>query len=367
MNYDSLLRKPVRKLPVYQPGRPIELVARELGLDPRKILKLASNENPLGPSPAAVKAARDAMRDVWLYPDNNGYQLVRALERKFGLTADCHTLAAGSNEVFYLLCDLFVEPGVEVVMGEYAFVSYLIATTLAGGTPVRVPMPEFKHDLNAMASAITDRTRLVFLPNPNNPTGTSVPAAAVEDFVRGLPEHVVFCYDEAYREYEDDALDVVRLIGEGHRIVATRTFSKIHGLAGMRIGYAMSDPALARLLNAVRPPFNTGIPAQAAALAALDDEDWIQRSREANQAGMRQLEKGFAELGLSFVSGCGNFILVAFADADNVNRQLMQNGIIVRPLKGYDLPDHLRITVGTEPQNARLLQTLSQILSTELS
>ncbi len=366
MNYQSLLRQTISKLPVYQPGRPIEVVARERGLDPASILKLASNENPLGACPAAVEAAARALKDAWLYPDNSGYSLVRALSESLGIADDQFTLAAGSNEIFYLLCDLLVEPGVEVVMGEYAFITYQIATILAGGTPVKVPMPDYTHDLDAMAAAITERTRLIFLPNPNNPTGSRVPAAAVEAFVRGLPEHVVFCYDEAYREYEDAPLDVVKLLAEGHKLIATRTFSKIYGLAGMRIGYGVSDPELARLLNSVRPPFNTSIPAQAAAIAALKSPNWVELSRENNRAGLKQLAQGFDKLGLEYVPSHGNFILVRFEKADTVNEQLMKTGIIVRPVKGYDLPNHLRISVGTEPQNARLLETLSRILSMEL-
>lgn len=366
MNYESLLRSSISKLPVYQPGRPIEVVARERGLDPAKVLKLASNENPLGACPVAIEAAKKALSDAWLYPDNSGYSLVKALSEVLGMADEHFTLAAGSNEIFYLLCDLLVEPGVEVVMGEYAFITYQIATILAGGTPVKVPMPDYKHDLEAMASAITERTRLVFLPNPNNPTGTRVSAKAVEAFVRGLPEHVVFCYDEAYREYEDAPLDVLKLIKEGYKIVATRTFSKIYGLAGLRIGYSISDPELARLLNSVRPPFNTSIPAQAAACAALNSPDWVELSRQNNLSGLKQLADGFKQLGLEFVPSHGNFVLVRFEKADTVNEQLMKTGIIVRPVKGYGLPNHLRISVGTEPQNVRLLETLSRILSMEL-
>lgn len=366
MNYESLLRPPISKLPVYQPGRPIEVVARERGLEPAAILKLASNENPLGACPAAVEAATKAIKDAWLYPDNSGYSLVRVLADTLGISDDQFTLAAGSNEIFYMLCDLFVEPGVEVVMGEFAFITYQIATILAGGTAVKVPMPDYTHDLDAMAKAVTERTRLVFLPNPNNPTGSRVPAEAVEAFVRSLPGHVVFCYDEAYREYEAAPLDVTQLLAEGHKIVATRSFSKIYGLAGMRIGYGISDPELARLLNSVRPPFNTSIPAQAAAMAAFKSPDWVELSRESNRCGLKQLEQGFRKLGLEFVPSHGNFILVRFEKADTVNEQLMKTGIIVRPVKGYGLPHHLRISVGTEPQNARLLETLTRILAMEL-
>jgi histidinol-phosphate aminotransferase len=363
MKLESLLNPQIEALPVYQPGRPIEVVARELGLDPRTVIKLASNENPLGPSPAAIEAGTRALREVGLYPDNGGFALVQALAERLAMPPEALMLAAGSNEVFYRLCDLFVRPGVEVVMGTQAFVTYRIATLLAGGEAVRVPMPGFTHDLEAMRAAITPRTRLVFLPNPNNPTGTRVPAAAVLAFAASLPEHVVFCYDEAYAEYEDAPADLRPLIAEGRKIVATRTFSKIHGLAGLRIGYGYGDRGLVARLNQVRPPFNTGNVAQACALAALRDEDWVRHSREVNTAGLHQLGAGLGALGLEFVPSHGNFVLVRVPEASTVCADLQRRGIIVRPLAGYDLPDHLRISVGTAPQNARCLEALSASLN----
>lgn len=361
MPIEHLLRESVRSLPVYQPGKPIEVVARELGLKPSEIIKLASNENPIGACPAALEAIPRAMKDLWLYPDNSAWQLSGVLAEKLAVKRDQITLGAGSNELFYLLCDLFVESGIEVVMGAQAFISYKIATLLAGGTPVCVPMPDYTHDLDAMREAVTEQTRLVFLPNPNNPTGTRLPAQEVEAFARSLPEHVVFCYDEAYREYDPDPLDVVRLIDEGLPIIATRTFSKIYGLAGLRIGYGISSRDLAARLNSVRPPFNTSSLAQAAAVAALGDEDWVRHSSEANRQGIGQLGAGFDALGLEWVSSTANFVLVRFENSSKVADTLQQTGIIVRPLKGYDLPDHLRISVGTEPMNARLLEALSRL------
>jgi histidinol-phosphate aminotransferase len=363
IDYSTLVRSQIGQLPVYQPGRPTELLARERGLDPACILKLASNENPLGACPAAVEAAQRALTgSAALYPDNSGYRLVSALCDKYGWQPEQLTLAAGSNEIFYLLCDLLVEPGVEVVFGAQAFISYRIATQLAGGTPVAVPMPDYCHDLAAMRAAITPRTRLVFLPNPNNPTGSRLPAAHVAKFVADLPRHVVFCYDEAYREYDDDPLDIDALLADGHPVIATRTFSKIYGLAGLRIGYGVSDRRLAALLNAVRPPFNTSVVAQAAACAALADDGWVATSRGINTAGLRQLEKGFSELGLEWVPSAGNFILVRVPKAPMVFDALQNSGIIVRPVTGYDLPSHLRISVGTEPQNARLLAAMATII-----
>lgn len=362
MDYTSLLNPQIGRLPVYEPGRPIELVAKEFGLEPAEVIKLASNENPLGSSPMALEAATKALRDVWLYPENSAYFLSQELAEFHDLAPEAFTMAAGSNEIFYLLCDLFVRPGVEVVMGEHAFISYLIATVLAGGTPVRLPMPDLVHDLGAMRAAITERTRLVFLPNPNNPTGSRVDNGSVLEFARSLPEHVIFCYDEAYAEYETNPVDLRPLIREGRKIVATRTFSKIYGLAGLRIGYGMSDPALAKLLNAARPPFNTSQVAQAAASAALRDTEWVVRSRTSNARGLQQLAEGFDRLGLRHVPSAGNFVLVEVPEAATVFSRLQETGIIVRPVAGYGLPNHLRVSVGTEAQNARALQRLEEIL-----
>ena len=280
---------------------------------------------------------------------------------KFGFSAGQITLAAGSNEIFYRLCDLFAEPGVEVVVGEYAFISYRISALLAGATVVPAPMPGLRHDLDAMLDAVTPRTRLVFLPNPNNPTGTGLPAAEVERFARSLPEWVVFCYDEAYAEYEADTLDVQGLIADGVKIIGTRTFSKIHGLAGLRIGYGYSSPGLAELLNRVRPPFNTGSLAQVGAIAALNDDDWVRKSRAANDTGRRQLREGLEKLGYPTSGEHGNFLLFSTGDAAQLCQSLQQMGVIVRPLAGYGLPDHLRVSIGSEPGNARFLDALAKL------
>lgn len=362
MKLDALLNPQIETLPIYQPGRPIEVVAAELGLDPAGVIKLASNENPLGPSPAAIEAGARALREAGLYPDNGAFRLVQTLAERRGVDPDQIVLGAGSNEIFYRLCDLFVRPGVEVVMGAQAFVTYRIATLLAGGETVRVPMPGFQHDLEAMRAAITERTRLVFLPNPNNPTGTRVPADAVLAFARSLPEHVVFCYDEAYAEYESSPADLRPLMAEGRKVIASRTFSKIYGLAGLRIGYGYGERGLIARLNQVRPPFNTGSVAQACALAALADDGWVERSRQVNTAGLAQLSSGLAVLGLEVVPSVGNFVLVRVPRASSVFLELQRHGVIVRPLAGYDLPDHLRISVGTAPQNTKCLEALREVL-----
>ena len=362
MKYTDLIRKPIASLPVYQPGKPIELLAREKGVPFNSIIKLASNENPVGSPPGCTRAVRECAANMALYPENSGHELVKAICGKYGFSADQLTLGAGSNEIFYLLCSVFADQGVEVVVGEYAFITYKIAALLAGAEVVSVPMPDLQHDLDAMLAAVTERTRLVFLPNPNNPTGTAVDADDVEAFVRRLPEWVIFCYDEAYAEYEDSALDVRKLISEGYRIIGTRTFSKIYGLAGLRIGYGYSSPELAGLLNSVRPPFNTSSIAQAAAIAALRDDKWVHDCRAVNTAGRRQLQEGLKDLGLSYSGDKGNFVLFSLENAEQTYHALQQMDVIVRPLTGYGLKNHLRVSIGTEPQNERFLQSLAAVI-----
>lgn len=362
MKYSDLTRDPISTLPVYQPGKPIELVAREMGIPFESIIKLASNENPLGSPPAAVEAVRQACGNMALYPENSGHELVHALSRKNGFSPEQITLGAGSNEIFYLLCDLFAGPDAEVLVGEYAFISYRISAMLAGAKVVSVPMPGLAHDLDAMLESVTPRTRLVFMPNPNNPTGTGMDPSDVGRFARSLPEWVVFCYDEAYAEYEDDGLDVQGLIQDGIKIIGTRTFSKIYGLAGLRIGYGYSDPELASLLNSVRPPFNTSTLAQIAAVAALEDDDWVLHSRQVNSAGRDQLVDGLQQLGFSTTGDKGNFVLFSLENAASISKSLQAMGVIVRPLAGYGLPDHLRVTIGSEAENARFLEALTQVI-----
>ncbi len=362
MKFSDLTRDPISSLPVYQPGKPIELLAREKGIPFNSIIKLASNENPLGSPAGAIKAVRESAANMALYPENSGHDLVQALCVKNGFEPNQLTLGAGSNEIFYLLCDLFADADTQVVVGEYAFISYRISAMLAGAQVVPAAMPGMRHDLDAILDAITEQTRLVFLPNPNNPTGTALPVADIDRFARQLPEWVVFCYDEAYAEYEDQSLDVQGLIRDGVKIIATRTFSKIYGLAGLRIGYGFSDPALAGLLNSVRPPFNTSTVAQAAAIAALKDDAWVARSRRVNSLGREQLREGFEGLGLSSFGEQGNFVLFSLENAEQIFHSLQEMDVIVRSLAGYGLKDYLRVTIGTEEQNERLLEALGRLL-----
>ena len=368
MTYRELVKKSVSSQPVYEPGRPIEVVAKAFGLDPAKVLKLASNENPLGPSPKAMVAAQKALQSVALYPENNAFFLKEELAARLQLSPDQIIVGHGSNEIIGFLGQAFVERGTEVVMGEHAFISYKLTTLLHGGRVVEVPLVDFRHDLEAMARAITGKTRLVFLPSPNNPTGTSNTREQIFSFVQKLPEHVIFCFDGAYEEYLEEANDLRPLISAGKKVICLRTFSKIYGLAGLRIGYGYADPELIEILNQVRPPFNVNSVAQAAALSALHDHSFVEESRRMNKAGMQQLRKGFAGLGLDTVPSTGNFFLVKLGErASRAFNFLQKRGIIVRPLLGYALPDYLRITVGTAAQNQTLLAAFAAFLEEPVS
>ncbi|HLP09400.1 MAG TPA: histidinol-phosphate transaminase [Opitutaceae bacterium] len=359
MNLNDLAQRHVMSQPVYEPGKPIEYVARELGLDPATIVKVASNENPLGPSPLAVKAARAALKETQLYPDGGCVRLRDKLAAKLGLAPAQIAVGNGSNELLELLGHAFLGAGDEVVMGNPAFIVYKLVTMLFGAKPVEVPLVEHKHDLRAMAAAITPRTKLVFLACPNNPTGTANTEAEILEFVRALPDHVVFVLDEAYAEYVENPPDLRPLIAEGRKVICLRTFSKIYGLAGFRVGYGYAPAELIALLNRVRQPFNVNSLAQEAAIAALDDEAFVRRSRRVNAAGLKQLTKGFKKLGLEVAPSAANFLLVKVGDGDAVFQLLQKAGVIVRPVRGYGLPEWVRVTVGTRAQNERLLALLA--------
>ena len=350
--------------PVYQPGKPIADVAREFGLDPGGIDKLASNENPLGPSPKAVAAAAAALQSLNLYPDGSCWDLTGKLAGRLQVGRDQLVFGNGSNEVLELVAHVFLAPGTEAVMGQHGFVVYKLATLLMGAKPVEVPMPGFAHDLPAMRAAVTSRTRVVFLASPNNPTGTAHTQAELVGFVRSLPEDVLFVLDEAYAEYQEPAPDLRPLIAEGRPVLCTRTFSKIYGLAGLRIGYGFTRPDIAALMHRARAPFNINSLAQVAAVAALDDAEFVQRSREVNRAGLRQLEAGFRELGLVWVPSQANFILVQVPDGARAFAFLQAHGTIVRPFG--TLPNHVRITVGTSAQNERCLANLRAYLESRV-
>jgi histidinol-phosphate aminotransferase len=358
MNLESLANPPVLTQPVYEPGKPIEHVARELGLDPAAIIKLASNENPHGPSPRAVAAAKHALEEGQLYPDGGCFALRHRLAREWGLDAGQFVIGNGSNEVIELLGHAFLSPGDEVVMAEPSFVVYKLVTLLFGARPVEVPLREWRHDLPRMAAAVTARTKLVFVCSPNNPTGTANTEAELLEFARALPEHVVAVFDEAYADYLQPPPDLRPLIVEARPVICLRTFSKIYGLASLRIGYGRAGAEMCALLNRVRQPFNVNAIAQAAALAALDDREFAERSARDNCSGLAQLERGCRELGLEVVPSVANFMLVRVGDGTAVFEALQRRGVIVRPVKSYGLDDWVRVTVGTREQNDRLLAEL---------
>lgn len=362
MNLDAIVRPSVLTQPVYEPGKPIEYVARELGLDPDGIIKLASNENPFGPSPRAVEAAGRALRQGQLYPDGGCYELRLKLAARHGLAPEQFVVGNGSNEIIELLGHVLLGPGDEVVMGDPAFVVYKLVTLLFGARAVEVPLRDWKHDLPALAAAVTPRTKLVCVCSPNNPTGTANTAEEIVAFVRCLPEHVVAVIDEAYVEYLSAPPDLTPLVREGRKIVCLRTFSKIFGLASLRVGYGYGAPELIALLNRVRQPFNVNAIGQAAACAALEDREFTDHCASETRAGLADLQRGFAALGLEWVPSVANFLLVRVGDGMAAFEALQRRGIIVRPVRSYGLPEWIRVTVGTREQNERLVSELGRWL-----
>lgn len=363
MSIDQFANRFVCDLVAYEPGKPISETARELGLDPAQIVKVASNENPLGPSPLAVAAMREALDEAHIYPDGGGYKLRSAVAESVGMDLANVVLGNGSNEIIELLCHTFLNKDAELIAAEHAFVVYKLMATLFGAKYIDVADPDFIHDLDGMADAITENTRLVFIANPNNPTGTMVDQAAIDRFMALVPEHVVVVFDEAYIEFPKNAPDTLRYVREGRNVCVLRTFSKIHGLAGLRIGYGLAPENLAKLLQKARQPFNANSIAQAGALAALADADHVARTRAINREGMDFYEKAFVERGLETVPSHANFLLVKVGDGDRVFREMLAQGVIVRAMSGYKLPDWVRISIGTPEQNRRCLEVLDAVLA----
>lgn len=363
MSIWDLANPQLRDLVSYEPGKPIEDVARELGFAPSQIAKLASNENPLGPSPKAVEAMRQAVSSVHLYPDGGGWKLRTAIAEKFGFARENVVLGNGSNEIIELVGHAFLRPGMNIVAADHAFVVYKLMATLFGAETKEVPDPDFIHDLDAMADAIDPQTREVFIANPNNPTGTLVSEAQIDRFMDRVPEHVIVVFDEAYYEFLANPPDTLKYVREGRNVVVLRTFSKIQGLAGCRIGYGLAPTQLAEVLQKCRQPFNANAVAQAAALAGLGDEDHQQRTRELTWEGLAFYESRFRELGLDYVPSHANFVLVKVGDGARVFSEMLKRGIIVRAMGGYKLPEWIRISVGTPSQNERCIQTLREVLS----
>lgn len=359
----------VRELTPYQPGKPIEELEREYGLS--GVIKLASNENPLGPSPDVLKAISDNLSELSRYPDGNGFILKQALSKRFELDPARITLGNGSNDVLELIARAFVTPDNEVIFSQHAFAVYPLVTRAIGARAVVTPAKEWGHDLDAMANAMTDRTRLVFIANPNNPTGTWLYKQALYDFLKLVPSHVLVVLDEAYFEYASDPVmglaqypDGQQWLSEFPNLIVTRTFSKAYGLAGLRVGYAVSHPDVADYLNRVRQPFNVNHLALAAATAALTDRAHLQRGVALNAAGLQQYYAAFDRLGLDYIPSAGNFVTVRVGAAAGINEQLLRRGVIVRPVANYELPEHLRISIGSEKENRRCIEALEAIVQT---
>lgn len=359
----SLVNEGVRGLTPYQPGKPIEELERELGLS--HIIKLASNESPLGPSPKARAMALVGLDELSRYPDGSGTDLRAALADIHAVAGECLTLGNGSNDVLELIARLFVSSEHEVVFAEHAFAVYPLVTRAMGARAVEVPARDRGHDLAAMADAISERTRLVFIANPNNPTGTWNDAEALEGFLSAVPEDVIVVVDQAYAEYVDEPNypDCITWLARYPNLIVTRTFSKAHGLAGLRIGYGVSSAGIADLLNRVRQPFNVNSLALAAAHASLEDDEHLQRSTGINRSGLVQLRAGFDAMGIEYIPSVANFLCFAVpGDAGDVYTALLHEGIIVRPVASYGLPRHLRVTVGLEDENTRFLEALKKII-----
>jgi histidinol-phosphate aminotransferase len=364
----------VRAIAPYQPGKPISELAREMGLNEADIVKLASNENPLGISPKAREAITGALDELALYPDGNGFELKSAIAAKLGVELNQIVLGNGSNDVLELVARAFLAPGTSAVYSQHAFAVYPLATQATGAAGIEVPALDFGHDLAAMRAAIRADTRVVFIANPNNPTGTLLAADALHAFLKSVPEQVVVVLDEAYGEFldADRQAPAVAWVAAFPNLVLTRTFSKAYGLAGLRVGYALAQADLAGMLNRVRQPFNVNSLALTAAAAALNDADFIAESKRVNDAGMAQLIDGFHRMRLDFIPSFGNFVCVNVGrsakvgseakPANIVFQELLKRGVIVRPVGNYGMPEHLRISIGLPAQNARFLAVLGEIL-----
>lgn len=355
----------VRAIAPYQPGKPISELARELNLEPESIIKLASNENPLGVSPLAMAAMQQAIADLARYPDGNGFELKQAIVKTFGVSMLQVVLGNGSNDVLDMAARAFLSPGVEAIYSQHAFAVYPIATQTIGAKGIEVPAKHFGHDLDAMLKAVTAQTRMVFIANPNNPTGTLLRGEELLRFLRAVPASVIVVLDEAYNEYLEPGLktDSIGWLAQFPNLVVTRTFSKAYGLAGLRVGYALGHPDVIDLMNRVRQPFNVNSISLAAAAAALEDIDFVRRSYELNATGMGQITQGLEKLGLSYIPSFGNFISVNVGDAAKVFQQLLRRGVIVRPVAGYGMPNHLRVSTGLESENQRFLDALKASLA----
>lgn len=372
MNLCDFVPENIQSIQPYQPGKPIAELAREMNLDENSIIKLASNENPLGVSPLALDAMVTALQDIALYPDGSGFELKAALSHCYEVTPEQIVLGNGSNDVLDLAVRIFLKPGASAIYSQHAFAVYPLVIQISGADGIEVPARDYGHDLPAMLDAIQPETRMVFIANPNNPTGTLSSTEDLYQFIERVSRDTLIVLDEAYYEYlpEMNKSNSIEWLKEFPNLVVTRTFSKIYGLAGVRVGFAIAHPDVADLMNRVRQPFNVSSLGLVGALAALDDNEFVQKSYALNRAGMLQLSDGFRKLSLEFIPSSGNFISFRVsdhaADTPKVYQSLLRQGVIVRPLGIYQMPHHLRVTIGLAAQNERFLNALKNALG-ELS
>jgi histidinol-phosphate aminotransferase len=366
MNICDLAPEYIRAIQPYQPGKPISELAREMGLDDRAIIKLASNENPLGPSPLALEAMAQTLEGVSLYPDGSGFELKAALSKRYGISSDQIVLGNGSNDVLELAARVFLKPGASAVYSQHAFAVYPLVTQAVGASGIKVPALKYGHDLDAMLDAITPETRVVFIANPNNPTGTLLAAGDLLQFLQRVSPDVLVVLDEAYNEYLPDTAkaDSITWLNRFPNLLITRTFSKAYGLAGIRVGFGLVSQEVAGLMNRVRQPFNVNSIGLVAAVAALGDVEFVKRSYALNWAGMMQVTTGLRRLSIEYIPSYGNFISfrVKRGNAGAIYQSLLRQGVIVRPIGIYEMPEHLRVTIGLESQNQKFLQSLEVAL-----
>lgn len=364
MNLCDFAPEYIRSIQPYQPGKPIAELAREMGLDESRVIKLASNENPLGASPLALDAMINALHDVALYPDGSGYELKAALSKRYGVNPNQIILGNGSNDILDLAARVFLKPGAAAVYSQHAFAVYPLVVQMIGANGIPVPARDYGHDLPAMLDAVTPETRIVFIASPNNPTGTLSSTDDLLRFMERVSRDVLVVLDEAYNEYlpEANKADSIKWLKQFSNLLITRTFSKVYGLAGVRVGFGLTHPDVANLMNRVRQPFNVSSIGLVGALAALQDAEFVQKSYALNRTGMLQLTDGFRKLGIEHIPSYGNFIsFLVQGDATNttkVYQTLLQQGVIVRPLGIYEMPHHLRVTIGLESENKRFLESL---------
>ena len=368
INLKKLATAGVQLLQAYQPGKPLDELERDYGIT--DAVKLASNENPLGPGLAAMNAVKAGIEELSRYPDGNGFKLKTQLAEHHGVDVEQITLGNGSNDILELLTRAFVSPEHEIIFSQHAFAVYPIVTQAVGAKAVVIPALNWGHDLSAMGDSVTDKTRVIFIANPNNPTGTFLNKNDLKQFLDAIPKNILIVLDEAYFEYASDPAmnadnypDGRQWLDDFPNLIVTRTFSKVHGLAGLRIGYSLSHPDVADILNRVRQPFNVNSIALAAACAALKDKTHLKNSLACNVTGMKQLTDAFANMGLEFIASVGNFICVKVGDGLKVYDALLHHGVIVRPIANYEMPEYLRITIGTSAENDRFIHALQAVLN----